>query len=303
MSDGTAMSYKAGIPLLHSFEDADDDDDDELSMETVIQPPRRRCSRRHACFWALLAAGVALVTVFIVAVLVPVILTSRGGATTPTPTPTPTPTCANGGDVCSSTFDPRQYKYFQLGNELRVVLVSDPQSSLAAASMEISAGSFSDPPSAQGLAHFCEHMLFLGTEKYPDKHEYSQFLTSHGGGDNAFTSTQNTNYYFSVQSNSLKEALDRFAQFFIAPLFTPSSVNDEIHAVNAEHKKNLQSDGWRQWQLLKYVSNPSHPFSQFSTGTIGTLNHSGLLDQLHQYYSSSYSANTVSWGEEHFAMG
>ena len=162
--------------------------------------------------------------------------------------------------------------------------------------MEVAAGSFSDPPEAEGLAHFCEHMLFLGTEKYPNPHGYSDFLSTHGGSDNAFTSTQETNYYFSVDSAYLREALDRFAQFFVAPLFEQSSVEEEVHAVNAEHEKNRQRDAWKAWQLLKHVSNPSHPFHMFSTGTLSTLNdtRTPLIPLLRSYYDSSYSANTVS---------
>ena len=127
-----------------------------------------------------------------------------------------------------------------LSNSLRVLLISDPKSNISAASMEVAAGSFSDLPEAEGLAHFCKHMLFLGTKKYPDEHVYSNYLSTHGGGDNAFTSTQETNYYFSVNSDSLEHALDLFAQFFIAPLFNASSVQDDVHAVNSEHEKNIQ---------------------------------------------------------------
>lgn len=166
--------------------------------------------------------------------------------------------------------------------------------------MEVAAGSFSDPPEAEGLAHFCEHMLFLGTKKYPNEHSYSSFLSSHGGYDNAFTSTQETNYYFRIDAAYLEQALDMFAQFFIAPLFKESSVEDEVHAVNAEHEKNLLSDGWKVWQLLKHISNPSHPFHKFSTGTLSTLNSSRipLLTYLKEYYNTNYSANTVSYAEK-----
>lgn len=55
--------------------------------------------------------------------------------------------------------------------------------------MSVRVGHFSDPWEVPGLAHFCEHMLFLGTEKYPDENSYNSFLSQHGGGSNAFTST------------------------------------------------------------------------------------------------------------------
>ena len=38
--------------------------------------------------------------------------------------------------------------------------------------MDVNVGQFSDPVDVPGLAHFCEHMLFLGTEKYPNENEY-----------------------------------------------------------------------------------------------------------------------------------
>ncbi len=71
------------------------------------------------------------------------------------------------------------------------------------------AGSLSDPDNISGLAHFCEHMLFLGTEKYPKENEYSQFLSEHAGSSNAFTSGEHTNYYFDVSHEHLQGALDR----------------------------------------------------------------------------------------------
>jgi hypothetical protein len=57
----------------------------------------------------------------------------------------------------------------------------------AAAAMVVDIGSFSDPPEAEGLAHFLEHMLFMGSEKYPDENEYDSYLTAHGGCCNAIT--------------------------------------------------------------------------------------------------------------------
>lgn len=41
-------------------------------------------------------------------------------------------------------------------------------------------GHMCDPKELPGLAHFCEHMLFLGTEKYPVENEYPRFLSEHG---------------------------------------------------------------------------------------------------------------------------
>ena len=214
---------------------------------------------------------------------------------TSSPTPIPPGSCADDTSMCPSQRDSRKYQFVNLdSNNLRVVLISDPDTDLSGASMNVAAGSFNDPANSTGMAHFCEHMLFLGTKEYPDKNEYSNFLSTHGGRDNAYTSTQETNYHFRIQANFLKEALDIFSHFFIDPLFEQTYTEKELNAVNQEHQKNLFSDPWKLWQLLKYVSNPHHPFSQFATGSIDTLNQSDIREQLVQFYNESYSASTVS---------
>ena len=126
--------------------------------------------------------------------------------------------------------------------------------------MAVRVGHLCDPDSVPGLAHFCEHMLFLGTEKYPDENEYNPYLSSHGGSSNAFTDTEDTNYYFDINSDHFEGAVDRFAQFFISPLFTESATSRELKAVDSENSKNHQNDAWRSYQLLKrWVGDGFHP--------------------------------------------
>ena len=225
--------------------------------------------------------------------------THAGPILSPTPSVVPpslsNENCTVDDVICRSKLDDRQYMVTTLSNGLRVLLISDPNSNISAAAMDIPAGSFNDPEDYEGLAHFCEHMLFIGTRKYPEINQYSNYLQTHGGSDNAYTSIQNTNYYFKVEADYFSTALDMFAHFFIDPLFSVGSVMDEMNAVNAEHEKNLQSDFWKMWQLLKNVSNPAHPFSQFNTGSLETLNKSDIHEQLLRYYNNSYSANTVSF--------
>ena len=73
----------------------------------------------------------------------------------------------------------------------------------------------SDPQDLPGLAHFCEHMLFLGTKKYPDENEYSKYLSENSGSNNAYTSVNHTNYHFDVSPDALPGALDRLVNIFL----------------------------------------------------------------------------------------
>lgn len=198
-----------------------------------------------------------------------------------------------------SPLDERQYKYLILPNGLHALVVSDPETQSSSAAMDVHVGYHSDPEDLPGLAHFCEHMLFLGTEKYPDENSYSAFLTSHGGSSNAFTSARNTNYYFDVGTAHLHEALDRFAQFFLTPRFTASATDREMHAVDSENKNYLQDDYWRINQAHRSLGNPRHPYHKFGVGNLETLrdtptkNQRDVRQALLEYYDAYYSANVM----------
>ena len=64
---------------------------------------------------------------------------------------------------------------------------TDVQLWQAAAAMVVGVGSLSDPPNMQGLSHYLEHMLFMGSEQFPDENDYDSFLSKNGGGSNAYT--------------------------------------------------------------------------------------------------------------------
>ncbi|KAL9657173.1 hypothetical protein ABK040_011395 [Willaertia magna] len=194
--------------------------------------------------------------------------------------------------------DQKSYKFLKLQkNQLEILLISDPQTQQSSAAMDIKVGHFSDH--LPGIAHFCEHMCFLGSKKFPKEGEYQEFIKMNGGMTNAFTGAENTNYHFSVANNKLEEALDRFAQFFICPLFTESATFREINAVNSEHLKNRQEDIWREFQLFKSTANEKHPFSKFGTGNLKTLQEipemegKSIRNILLNFYNQFYSANQM----------
>ncbi|WP_456415274.1 insulinase family protein [Thiolapillus sp.] len=224
----------------------------------------------------------------------------------------------DGAEVIKSANDKRQYEYLVLPNRMRVLLVSDAQADKAAAAMTIAVGSTSNPPGREGLAHFLEHMLFMGTEKYPDVDEYSSFIKRNGGSDNAFTASNMTTYYFDIKAEQLEPALDRFAQFFIAPLFDAKYVEREANAVHSEYQLKLKEDARRINAAEKRSYNPASPHARFFVGNLDSLSdrpHSKIRHDLIDFYNKYYSANIMgltvvgkeslpelrTWVEEKFA--
>ncbi|PWY88039.1 LuxS/MPP-like metallohydrolase [Aspergillus sclerotioniger CBS 115572] len=226
--------------------------------------------------------------------------------------------------------DDRSYRVIRLPNRLEALLVHDPDTDKASAAVNVNVGNFSDADDMPGMAHAVEHLLFMGTKKYPKENAYNQYLASHSGSSNAYTAATETNYFFevsatpastdetpnkagpngssndtvAVQESSLPAsplygALDRFAQFFVEPLFLESTLDRELRAVDSENKKNLQSDLWRLMQLSKSLSNPGHPYHHFSTGNLQTLKEEpqkrGLevRSEFIKFYQAHYSSNLM----------
>ena len=176
-----------------------------------------------------------------------------------------------------------------LDNGLKVYLISDPKAQESAAALSVHIGSWSDPKEYPGMAHFLEHMLFMGTNAYPDENAFSQFIAEHGGSSNAYTSLDRTVYSFTSNHEAFSKALNIFSHFFIDPLFKTSEVGRELHAIDQEHAKNIHNDFRRQWMIFKEQGNPSHPNCAFATGSAETLGHvprKALVDWYEKNYSS-----------------
>ena len=245
-----------------------------VTLEAV---PSSRCKRRVLTILALLPiawlAGCAV----------------EQNATVP-------PSINAAGGIVTPSVDPREYHTLTLDNALDVVLVSDPAADKAAASLVVARGSFDDPDDRLGLAHFLEHMLFLGTGKFPDPDEYQAFVSANGGSHNAYTASDHTNYFFDIAPGKFDESLDRFSQFFIAPLFNEAYVDREKNAVNSEYELQLKDDGWRGNAVSRVVVNPAHPASRFNIGSIETLADrpgSSTRDALLGWFEQNYSSNQM----------
>ncbi len=196
--------------------------------------------------------------------------------------------------ITISPNDNRLYKSITLENGMKMVLISDKNAQRSAAAVDVLVGSGDDPDEFPGLAHFLEHMLFLGTDKFPEADEYSNYISNHGGGHNAFTSFAHTNYFFDIDPKHLHGGLERFGRFFVAPLFSAKYVDRERNAVHSEYQSKLKEDGWRETEVLKQTFNPKNPHSRFSIGTNDTLPTATVRPALLKFYKKNYSSSNMS---------
>ncbi|CAE7558925.1 Ide [Symbiodinium sp. CCMP2592] len=189
-----------------------------------------------------------------------------------------------------SPLDIRNYRALTLGNGMRVLLASDPDAVTASSALSVHVGFYSDPEDTPGLAHFCEHMLFLGTKEYPEENSFESFLVANSGSQNAFTSESSTTYFFEVSPSGLRESLQRFASFFREPLFTASATEREVNAISSEFAKNQENDGFRFQQLLKGTASKGHPERHFGCGNRKTLVESRGPEQLRESLQTFFEA-------------
>uniref|UniRef100_A0A5F9D8A2 Nardilysin n=1 Tax=Oryctolagus cuniculus TaxID=9986 RepID=A0A5F9D8A2_RABIT len=167
----------------------------------------------------------------------------------------------------------------------------------SAAALCVGVGSFADPDDLPGLAHFLEHMVFMGSLKYPDENGFDAFLKKHGGSDNASTDCERTVFQFDVQRKYFKEALDRWAQFFIHPLMIRDAIDREVEAVDSEYQLARPSDANRKEMLFGSLARPGHPMGKFFWGNAETLKHEPKKNnidthtRLREFWMRYYSAH------------
>jgi len=171
----------------------------------------------------------------------------------------------------------------------------------AAAALCVGSGGFHEPPDAPGLAHFLEHMVFMGSKKFPDENKFDSFISARNGWSNAYTDAEVTLYYFEVKPSSFEESLDIWSRFYIDPLLKPDSVNREVQAVDSEFKIAQTRDDNRVSGILTNLAPENHPAGKFTWGNILSLKGTNdteaeaphLYENLVALHKKYYAAKTM----------
>lgn len=196
--------------------------------------------------------------------------------------------------ILRSKIDTNKYVSKTLKNGMKALIVQNDIFTKSSCALTVNVGSFDEPDEFCGLAHFLEHMLFMGTAKYPGENMFSDFLSQHNGYSNAYTADEITTYYCDVDSEYFSEMADMFSQFFISPLFKKDTVEREISAVNSEFLNTLNNREWRIHALYTDLMKDDKKEKRFSCGNSETLRRENNLDAVIKFWKEMYSSDIMS---------
>ncbi len=170
------------------------------------------------------------------------------------------------------TSDPTQRPpQVALTKGLRVRLLPLSHGAQAAALVRVHAGSHDAPESYPGLAHFLEHLLFLGSRDYGAAQSLMPFVQGCGGQLNASTRERHTDFFFQLPASKLEAALRRLLDMLAHPLLDPSAQLREREVLHAEYRARAQDIETLCDAALSTAFDPAHPFSGFHAGNRDTL--------------------------------
>ena len=96
-----------------------------------------------------------------------------------------------------------------------------------------------------------------------------------------------------MANDALEGALDRFSQFFIAPLLGENQTEREMKAVDSEYNMSLQNDFFRQLMIKQTMSQQDSALNRFCCGNLESLNKDGIRECLLNFHKKWYSANIM----------
>ncbi len=189
----------------------------------------------------------------------------------------------------------KEYRLYRAANGLLCLLISDAQAAQATAVLQVAVGSHAEPEQLPGLAHLLEHLLFMGSEGYPQPGSFPARIARWGGRFNASTGNQATRYFFSLAPAGLDESLHQLADMLAAPCFDPLQVASEREVIEAEYRTRLADDALHEQAALAQVFNPAHPLSRFTAGNRQSLRGTpeALASALHHWHGRHYRAGSM----------
>lgn len=156
------------------------------------------------------------------------------------------------------------YNRFTLSNGLRVIVHEDPTTPMAVVNVLYDVGARDEDPSRTGFAHLFEHLMFGGSVHIPD---YDEPLQMAGGENNAYTTSDLTNYYIELPAENLETAFWLESDRMLSLAFSEKSLDVQRKVVCEEFKEHYINKPYGDvWQKMRELAYQTHPYRWMTIG-------------------------------------
>ena len=194
--------------------------------------------------------------------------------------------------AAEQTSTPSPVFQFALQNGMQVVVIPDHRAPIVTHMVWFKVGAVDDPPGISGLAHFFEHMMFRGTQKYPGD-QFSQLISRNGGEDNAFTTHDYTAFYEQIAADRLQLAMDLEADRLTNLDLSDNNVVTERDVVLEERR--MRVDNNPQALVGEQMSAALHLSHPYGRPVIGWAEEVRRIDRpaAQDFYDHHYAPNNA----------
>lgn len=178
------------------------------------------------------------------------------------------------------------FSSFTLSNGLRVLVHEDPTVDIAVMNILYDVGSRDEHPDKTGFAHLFEHLMFGGSKNIPS---YDEPLQRVGGENNAFTSTDITNYYLTVPASNLETGFWLESDRMLSLSFDPEVLNVQRSVVIEEFRQRYLNQPYGDvWLKLRPLAYTTHPYQWATIGKEIAHIENATLDDVRDFFFRYY---------------
>lgn len=183
------------------------------------------------------------------------------------------------------------FQEFMLANGLRVIIHKTPECAMAAVNVMYNVGSRDEDPSRTGLAHLFEHLMFGGSENIPS---YDTELQRAGGTNNAYTTSDVTNYHCMLPSYNIETAFWLESDRMLNLAFNESHFEVEKRVVVEEFKERcLNKPYGNAWHNLRELAYTIHPYNWPVLGKNLSHIEETDMEEVKQFFHRFYKPNNA----------
>lgn len=178
------------------------------------------------------------------------------------------------------------FNQFTLSNGLRVIVHEDPTAKIAVMNILYDVGSRDEREDKTGFAHLFEHLMFGGSKNIPSYDEPLQLV---GGENNAFTSTDITNYYLTVPAENIETGFWLESDRMLSLSFDPKVLEVQRKVVVEEFKQRYLNQPYGDvWLKLRPLAYHTHPYKWATIGKEPSHIENATMEDVKDFFYKHY---------------